>query len=164
MTKQDIAEYLVARGLLCKTFDYALPQGWLDQFKGEEYDKVRSSTVWAYPEGKAFGEPIDINKLYQEATMKRPELTVEVVKVPEEMYPKLLEQVPWLFGVEGEPDETPHMFTADEVVSASDSCEDDPEAQAWLESVLEDTTKWALVCFERPDVNFSNYYQLTAKE
>lgn len=67
LTKQEIAEYLVARGLLCKNFDYALPQGWLTQFKGAEYDRVRSSHVWAYPEGAAFGGPVNIVKLYEEA-------------------------------------------------------------------------------------------------
>jgi hypothetical protein len=43
-----------------KTFDFALPQEWLDNFsnrhqcklKGITYELIRSTTVWTYPESK----------------------------------------------------------------------------------------------------------------
>lgn len=44
------------------TYDTALPQGWLDQWKGDEYDYVRTHTVWAYPEGDIFGFPMPLTR------------------------------------------------------------------------------------------------------
>jgi len=42
------------------TWDYALPQNWLDKFcerTGLNYHLVLSTTVWEYPEGSIFGRP-----------------------------------------------------------------------------------------------------------
>ncbi len=64
-TKQDICEQLVAAGMLPSCFDYALPQGWLNQFKGEDYERARSRHVWAYREGDAFGDAVDIIFLHE---------------------------------------------------------------------------------------------------
>jgi hypothetical protein len=49
-----------------ETFDYALPQTWLDAFWAfckeralpVTYDLITSSTVWLYPKGNYFGMPL----------------------------------------------------------------------------------------------------------
>jgi hypothetical protein len=58
------------------TFDYALPQDWLDMLANlpgaPSYDAILSTTVWGYPPGNIMGIPITacievqaaINKLY----------------------------------------------------------------------------------------------------
>lgn len=53
------------------TFDFALPQAWLDaasdrlyrnvDFSGDvlmAYDLLRKQSIWHYPEGNIFGEPV----------------------------------------------------------------------------------------------------------
>jgi hypothetical protein len=57
-TKQERGERLFP-GL---TFDCALPQDWLNQFPGDQYDTVRSGTIWAYPQGSIFGIPVPITE------------------------------------------------------------------------------------------------------
>jgi hypothetical protein len=55
MTKGDLFKELENIG---KTFDYALPQQWLNNFSkfaawnDLTYDLIRSTTVWIYPENK----------------------------------------------------------------------------------------------------------------
>ena len=44
------------------TFDYALPQTWLDSLADKiyspSYNVILSTTVWAYPPGNFFGIPV----------------------------------------------------------------------------------------------------------
>jgi len=60
-TARELAEELRASGALCRTFDYALPQTWVDQV--HERTGVWPQTlgmVWAYPDsgpGHVWGMP-----------------------------------------------------------------------------------------------------------
>ena len=44
------------------TFDFALPQDWLNDFASHcgniTYDNIISTTVWAYPDGMPCGQPM----------------------------------------------------------------------------------------------------------
>lgn len=73
-------ELVSIMGIESETFDYALPQTWLDDFVDKNFDKVTfetskgandkhltrnefyslvlSTTVWVYPKGSAFGGAI----------------------------------------------------------------------------------------------------------
>lgn len=67
--KRDLISIM---GIESETFDYALPQQWLDNFvdgpfmkiqfprmsREEIYSLVLSTTVWIYPKGSSFGGPI----------------------------------------------------------------------------------------------------------
>lgn len=41
-------------------YDTALPQDWLNQFKGEDYHTILSGTCWGYPSGCIFGIPCPV--------------------------------------------------------------------------------------------------------
>jgi len=57
----NVTKERIFKGLEC-TFDYALPQTWLNSLASQKgapsYDAVVFSTVWAYPPGNLFGIPI----------------------------------------------------------------------------------------------------------
>lgn len=62
MTNRERAEAMVADGSLCKTFDYALPQAWVDDvhIKTGVWPQTLG-VVWAYPEvgpGRIWGLPV----------------------------------------------------------------------------------------------------------
>lgn len=62
LVESNVSKDKSFKGLDC-TFDWALPQGWLDAFAEwckanvpeVTYDIIRGSTVWAYRDG--FGKP-----------------------------------------------------------------------------------------------------------
>lgn len=71
LSKQEIFEDCPA------TYDFALPQNWLNDFsewcechfRGVTYDLIRSTCVWVYPERYACGEPmtccLEVLKAYE---------------------------------------------------------------------------------------------------
>jgi hypothetical protein len=64
-TKGQLARYLLPPDL---TFDYSLPQMWLDQFKGDEYYAIHIACVWIYPASDPiFGHALNLlnGNLYQ---------------------------------------------------------------------------------------------------
>ncbi len=62
----DIVKMKVSKGDIFEglevTFDYALPQGWLDSLADRpyspSYNVILSTTVWAYPPGFFSGIPV----------------------------------------------------------------------------------------------------------
>ncbi len=60
-TKQDLFSQTMLDQMGYKTFDYALPQGWLDSLHGYcekhcmnvTYDLIRSTCVWGYGQDKS---------------------------------------------------------------------------------------------------------------
>lgn len=48
MTKRELVNEALPEELQ-NCFDYALPQTWLDQFKGKEYERILCQCVWIYP-------------------------------------------------------------------------------------------------------------------
>ena len=69
---EDLNQMRISKGELFHdidiTFDYALPQEWLDKFADwcivnypiVTYHLIRSTTVWAYTKGSLFGEPLTV--------------------------------------------------------------------------------------------------------
>ena len=60
LTKADLIK---KAGLQDVTFDYSLPQGWLDHFSDISqfsYNEILSTTVWIYPENKPFSVCLEI--------------------------------------------------------------------------------------------------------
>ena len=69
VSKRELVKMMLIEDI---TFDYALPQNWLDDFvdgaamkikfprlsREEVYSLVLSTTVWVYPKGSTFGHPI----------------------------------------------------------------------------------------------------------
>ena len=84
MNKQEAVKMtLEAIGKTDMAFDYALPQDWLDKqanmlgrimlltagdtdtidtCKSQAYDRILGQTVWAYPQGSIFGQPLPITE------------------------------------------------------------------------------------------------------
>ena len=58
ITKGQLAKIVLPEDL---TFDYAIPQTWLDQFAGTpQYEQIICSCVTAYPQGSIFGEIVNL--------------------------------------------------------------------------------------------------------
>lgn len=64
ITKGQLAKAVMPEDL---TFDYALPQEWLNQFSGDEYLMMVTSCVTAYPKGSVFGVIVNLftGEVYQ---------------------------------------------------------------------------------------------------
>lgn len=77
MTMREAAEAAQLRGELCRVFDYALPQDWVDEvYKLTGKYPPHMGFVWAYPDsgrGHVYGMPFALTDEGHELIAQLPE-------------------------------------------------------------------------------------------